>query len=168
MNLKLTVNLPPAAEERLRAESPDLPAAVREGFLVNLFRRGILSHAELGDALGLDGVETDALLKRHQVSEQALTHGAVDDNASGDVRLEREHVPSRAFVLGPESEEELLEETLVAWQSQGPAAAWQAMFDLLGPWFEARGRAPEQERVVRTHIEVHRVPWSLAERGDDA
>lgn len=78
MNVNLTVNLPPDAEERLRAESPDLPAAVREGFAVNLFRRGILTHAELGRMLGLDRFETDALLKRHEVTEQTLTHEEVD------------------------------------------------------------------------------------------
>ena len=83
MNLNVSVNLPPAAEEQLRAESPDLPAAVREGFLVNLFRRGILSHAELGQALGIDRFETDALLKRHQVTEQALTHAEVDAEVKG-------------------------------------------------------------------------------------
>jgi hypothetical protein len=67
MNIRLTVHLPPETEERLRAENPDLAAAVREGFLVNLFRRGMLTRAELGHALGLDRFETGALLKRHQI-----------------------------------------------------------------------------------------------------
>ncbi len=78
MNVSLTVELPPDAEKRLRAENPDLPAAVREGFLVNLFRRGILTHRELGEALGLDRFETDGVLKRHQVTEQSLTHEEID------------------------------------------------------------------------------------------
>ena len=61
-------------------------------------------------------------------------------------------------------------ETLLAWQAQGPAAAWQAMFDLLGWWFEARGLDPEAQRIDRSHNETHRVPWreSLEGRGHDA
>ena len=78
MNVSVTVDLPPDVETRVRAECPDLPAAVREGFLVNLFRRGILSHHELGRALGIDRFETDATLKRHQVFDDP-THEEVDD-----------------------------------------------------------------------------------------
>ena len=160
MDVKLTVDLPPDAEKRLRAESPDLPAAVREGFLVNLFRRGMLTHLELGQALSLDRFQTDALLKRQEV----------DADLHGEVQLERALVPSRYFTFGSESEEQLLEETLVAWQSQGPAAAWQAMFDMLDWWFEARKLDPETQRVDRACNEVRRVPWhaSVAERGNDA
>jgi len=78
MDIVLTVELPPDAEKQLRTEYPNLPAAVREGFLVNLFRRGILTHYELGEALGLDRFETDGVLKRHQVTEQSLTHAEID------------------------------------------------------------------------------------------
>jgi len=91
MNVNLTVELPPDAEKRIRAESPDLPAAVREGFLVNLFRRGILSHYQLGQALGLDRFETDATLKRHQVTEQSLTHEEID----ADVASLHDHIANR-------------------------------------------------------------------------
>ena len=59
MNITLTVNLPPEVEERLRAESGDLSSAIRESFAVNLFRRGILTHHDLGQVLGLDRFETD-------------------------------------------------------------------------------------------------------------
>ncbi len=38
----------------------------------------ILSHYELGQSLGLDRFDTDALLKRHNVTEHALTHEDVD------------------------------------------------------------------------------------------
>lgn len=90
MDVSLTVKLPPEAEKRIRDESPDLPAAVREGFLVNLFRRGILTHDQLGQALGLDRFETDATLKRHQVTEQSLTHEEIDaDVASLQELLDR-------------------------------------------------------------------------------
>jgi predicted HTH domain antitoxin len=78
MNISLAVNLPLEVEERLRAESGDLPSAVRESFAINLFRRGILTHHELGQVLGLDRFETDALLKRNDVTEYSLTHQDID------------------------------------------------------------------------------------------
>lgn len=78
MDISLTVNLPPEVEERLRAESGDLCSAVRESFAINLFRRGILTHHELGQALGLDRFETNALLKRNGVTEYSLTHEDID------------------------------------------------------------------------------------------
>jgi predicted HTH domain antitoxin len=78
MNISVIVDLPPQVEERLRAESGDLSSAVRESFAINLFRRGILSHHELGQVLGLDRFETDALLKRNEVTEYSLTHEDID------------------------------------------------------------------------------------------
>jgi predicted HTH domain antitoxin len=78
MSISISVNLPPDVEERLRVEYPDLSAAVREGFAVELFRRGILTHFDLGRVLGLDRFETDALLKRHQVAEYSPAHEDVD------------------------------------------------------------------------------------------
>ncbi len=48
MNISFDVNLPPDVEERLRAEAPDLSAAGRETFAVDLLRRGILTHHGLG------------------------------------------------------------------------------------------------------------------------
>jgi len=78
INVSISVNLPPDVEQRLRAESSDLSAAVREGFAVELFRRGILTHFALGEMLGLDRFETDVLLKRHEVAEHSPTHEDVD------------------------------------------------------------------------------------------
>jgi predicted HTH domain antitoxin len=82
MNISLAVNLPPGVEERHRAESGDLSSAVRESFAINLFRRGILTHHELGQVLGLDRFETDALLKRNDVTEYSLTHEDIDADVS--------------------------------------------------------------------------------------
>jgi predicted HTH domain antitoxin len=86
MTISVAVNLPPEVEERLRAESGDLSSAVRESFAINLFRRGILTHHQLGQVLGLDRFETDALLKRNDVTEYSLTHEDID----ADVRSLKE------------------------------------------------------------------------------
>jgi predicted HTH domain antitoxin len=86
MNISVAVNLPPEIEDRLRAESGDLSSAVRESFAINLFRRGILTHHALGQVLGLDRFETDALLKRNDVTEYSLTNEDID----ADVRSLKE------------------------------------------------------------------------------
>src|SRR4051812_38224789 len=75
MNISVAVNLPPEVERQLRAESGDLSSAVRESFAVNLFRRGILTHHELGLVLGFDRVETDALLSGTVGRRPGLAHG---------------------------------------------------------------------------------------------
>jgi hypothetical protein len=61
--------------------------------------------------------------------------------------------------FSPEDQERLLEETILEWQALGAPAAWKAIYDLLGWWFAARGMDPEAQRVDRSHLEVHPVPW---------
>ena len=73
MSLQVTLDLPPDVEEKLRRESQSLNEDVKEAYLLELFRRGTLSHYELSRALGLDRVETDAFLKHHGVFEGSLT-----------------------------------------------------------------------------------------------
>jgi hypothetical protein len=73
MPLNVTLNLPADLEEKLRRETPNLDADVREAYLLELFRRERLSHYELSRVLGLDRFETDAWLKRHGVFEGSLT-----------------------------------------------------------------------------------------------
>jgi hypothetical protein len=69
----------------------------------------------------------------------------------------------RTHTFSPESQESLLEETLLAWRALGPAAAWQAIYDMLDWWFTARGLDPETQRVDRTHVETHPVPWCASD-----
>jgi predicted HTH domain antitoxin len=73
MALRVTLDLPADLEEKLRRESPDLDAEVKEAYALELFRRGKLSHYELSRVLGLDRFETDAYLKRQNVFENSLT-----------------------------------------------------------------------------------------------
>lgn len=91
MPLHVTLDLPGDLEERLRRETPNLDADVREAYALELFRRGKLSHYELSQVLGLDRFEADAWLKRHGVFEGSL---AMADLEADRQTLER--VMSRA------------------------------------------------------------------------
>jgi predicted HTH domain antitoxin len=73
MSLNVTLDLPAEVEDRLRRETTSLEADVKEAYVLELFRRGRLSHFELSQALGLDRFETDAFLQRHQVWDGSLT-----------------------------------------------------------------------------------------------
>ena len=78
MNINVAIDLPDDVEARLRVEDAELSKLVREVYATELFRRGVLSHHALGQTLGLDRFETDALLKHHRVTEYSLTHEDVD------------------------------------------------------------------------------------------
>ena len=78
----------------------------------------------------------------------------------------------RVRTFRSEDQEALLEETILQWRALGASAAWNAIYDLLGWWFAARGLDPEAQRVDRTHLEIHPVPWrtgdTTAEAGEVA
>ena len=80
MSLNVYLDLPPALEDRLRRESASLDADVKEAFVLELFRRGRLSHYELSQALGLDRYETDAYLKRRAIWEGSLTMSELESD----------------------------------------------------------------------------------------
>jgi predicted HTH domain antitoxin len=71
--MPVTFQLPADLEQRLRAEIPNLEGEAREAYVLDLFRRGKLTHFELTKVLGVDRFETDAILKRHNVYEGSLT-----------------------------------------------------------------------------------------------
>jgi predicted HTH domain antitoxin len=58
---------------QLRSAGTDLNQTAKESLLVESFRRGLVTHAQLAQALGLDRIETDELLQRHRIYEQGLT-----------------------------------------------------------------------------------------------
>ena len=72
MSLTVTIELPAELERALRGSDSNLESTAKEALAVSLFRQGKLTHAELGRALKLDRFETDALLKRHQVTTGSL------------------------------------------------------------------------------------------------
>jgi hypothetical protein len=72
---------------------------------------------------------------------------------------DRRNVPIRVYTFSEEDQDRLLEESILEWRALGPAAAWNAIYDILGLWFAARGLDPEAQRVDRSHIEIRPVPW---------
>jgi hypothetical protein len=71
----------------------------------------------------------------------------------------RDNIAIRKSSFSPADQEMLLEETILEWRALGPAAAWNAIYDMLDWWFTARGLDPKTQRVDRTHIEIRTVPW---------
>jgi Uncharacterised protein family (UPF0175) len=78
--MAVTIELPPDFEERLRAETPDLDAEAKEALLVELYRRDKLSRYELALALGRSRFEIDAVLKKHNVTEDLPTPEEVEED----------------------------------------------------------------------------------------
>jgi predicted HTH domain antitoxin len=85
--MAVTIQLPPEIEERLKAQSKDLSADLREAAALELFRQGKLSHYELSQVLGLDRFETDAYLKRHNVYEGSLTMEDLEEQSRTSERV---------------------------------------------------------------------------------
>ncbi len=79
--MAVTVEFPKDLEARLRANSPNFDGDAREALSVELFRQGKLSHYELSTVLGLDRFQTNALLKRHRVTQGTLTMQDLDQQA---------------------------------------------------------------------------------------
>jgi len=71
--MALTIQLPAELERTLRQEFTDLDQAAKEALLVELYRQDKITQYELGQALGLEPLEIDALLKKHNVTEDLPT-----------------------------------------------------------------------------------------------
>ena len=71
--MSITFELPAAIEQQLRGEWADFDAVAKESALVELYRQGNLTHRQLATALELDRFAVNALLKRHQVTEDLLS-----------------------------------------------------------------------------------------------
>jgi len=78
--MALTIELPIELEQTLRRELGDLDQAAKEALLVELYRQDKLTHYELSQALGLERFETDALLKKHNVTEDLPTAEELADD----------------------------------------------------------------------------------------
>lgn len=78
--MSVIVELPIDVERRLRADTADLDRTAKEAMLVELYRQDKLARHELSEALGLSRMETDGLLKKHNVTEDLPTPEELEDD----------------------------------------------------------------------------------------
>ena len=71
--MDVNFEIPQDVAVQLRSAGTDLNRLAKEFLLVESFRRGLVTHVQLAQALGLDRFETDELLQRHHIYEQGLT-----------------------------------------------------------------------------------------------
>ena len=71
--MAITIDLPDVLERQLRMEFADLDQIAKEAALVELYRRHSITRHELATVLNLDRLSTDAMLKKHHVTEDLLT-----------------------------------------------------------------------------------------------
>ena len=67
--MAISFQLPPELEDHLRRRLGDLNQAAKEAMAVELYRQAKLTHYEFSQVLGLSRLETDELLKQHNVTE---------------------------------------------------------------------------------------------------
>ena len=79
--MSITFDLPSSIEQSLRSQLGDLNQAAKEATVVELYRQGKITRAQLSQSLSLGRIETDALLKTHNVTEDLPT----DDDIRQDV-----------------------------------------------------------------------------------
>ncbi len=66
--MNISFELPANIEQELSANGADLSGEAREAYLVELYRQDRITHHQLAEALGLSRLETEGVLKRHEVS----------------------------------------------------------------------------------------------------
>jgi predicted HTH domain antitoxin len=71
----MTINfeIPPTVEDAIARSGRDPAIELKEAALVELYRQGRLSHGELAQGLGVSRPEADAILKKHNVTEDLVT-----------------------------------------------------------------------------------------------
>jgi hypothetical protein len=65
--MTISFDLPPQIERALRESGQEPSLAAKEAALVELYRLRRITHHQLAEALGISRLETDGLLKRHDV-----------------------------------------------------------------------------------------------------
>ena len=70
--MTVVLDIPAEIERALHGRAEDIGREAKQAMLVDFYRRGLLSHAELAAALGLSRYEIDGLLKRHGVAEDLI------------------------------------------------------------------------------------------------
>lgn len=85
--MAVTFELPQEMERSLRRELGDLDRIAKEAALVELYRQDRITAFELSQALNLSRHETEALLKRHKVTEDLPTEAELEFDRSRLRRL---------------------------------------------------------------------------------
>jgi len=92
--MAITIDLPVDLEATLRHDVENLDGSAKEAVLADLYRRGVITQAQLAGALGISRLQADAVLKGHQVyydftvEEIAAESGALE-------KLRNEHADRR-------------------------------------------------------------------------
>jgi predicted HTH domain antitoxin len=73
MTLTIHLTMPEELEHKLRTESQNLEADVKDAYALELYRQERITHLELSQMLGLDRIETSELLQRHHIYVGSLT-----------------------------------------------------------------------------------------------
>lgn len=71
--MSVCINLPSALEAQLRRDVLDLDQTAKETLLVDLYRRGTITHHELSESLGMARFRVEELLVRYGVVEDLPT-----------------------------------------------------------------------------------------------
>ena len=69
----ISFDIPGGIEKAIARSGGDAAAVLKEAALVELYRLGKISHGELAEGLGISRAEADAVLKRHNVTEDLPT-----------------------------------------------------------------------------------------------
>ncbi len=85
--MTVSFDLPNEIEHNLRRSLGDLNQAAKEAALIELYRQDKLTQHELSGALGLSRLQTEALLKKHNVTEDLPTAAEIKEDVDNLRRL---------------------------------------------------------------------------------
>lgn len=78
--MAVSFELPREIESNLRRSLGDLDGAAKEAALIELYRQGTLTGHELSRGLGLSRLETEAVLKMHNVIEDLPSAAEIEQD----------------------------------------------------------------------------------------
>lgn len=81
--MTISFSLPDSVEHQLRGEFVDVGEALKEAAFVELYRQGKLSHGQFAAGLDISRYEADAVLKRHDVTEDLVSAKELDEQVAG-------------------------------------------------------------------------------------
>src|SRR5258706_9674037 len=78
----ISFQLPTDLEQTLRHDVQNLDTQAKEALLVALYRQDKITHFELSRALGMDRLETEGLLKKHNVTKDLPTQQEIGEHVT--------------------------------------------------------------------------------------